>query len=135
MTMSGSRRLNMLCMMLKLISCFIITLVSQVYVRVCILLKSREHLHHFTKWEDFGPYNQLNPEISVLGDESQWSCICVLNLLMSPLSTILVLDFWNCSASVVFYCCCHFISWLNTDTDDTHRLMRISEIKMLFGLS
>jgi hypothetical protein len=43
----------------------------------------------------------------LLSQESERSCICVLGISNLPISTIFLLNFWNFSDSVIFFCCWH----------------------------
>jgi hypothetical protein len=45
----------------------------------------------------------LFTEVSVLSQESEWSCICVLGISNWPISTSFLLIFWNFSDTVIFF--------------------------------
>ena len=99
-----SRKLNILCIMFKVISFFIIKLFAMLYERVDILLTCGKHLHdriislrgEIWTGEVWAHKTNLTPphfiEVSVL-QESQRSYICVLRLSVLVLSTILIFDF------------------------------------------
>jgi hypothetical protein len=53
---SVSRRLNILCTMLRMIAFFIITMFSRLYVKIVIFLAGGKHLH-FTKTGGLGQHN------------------------------------------------------------------------------
>ena len=48
------------------------------------------------------------PFIEIPVHEGEWSCICVFGVSILPLSTILILFFWNLSDILVCFVC-HFI--------------------------
>jgi hypothetical protein len=66
-------------------------------------------------------------EVSVSSQENEQSSICMLRVSILPLSTMFLLDFWNCSDGVVFFIL-HFILilwlyWLSFLAHLTQRVM------------
>jgi hypothetical protein len=97
MTTSVQRILNM---MFKIIAFIKIRLFVCLYVRVAISLTCRNHLydHIITLRREVWAHNSsltlsLFTEVFVPSQESEKSCICVLEVSILPLSTIFLLDF------------------------------------------
>jgi len=107
MPISVSRRLNILCIMFKIVAFFIIMLFTWLYVLVVILLTCGKHLHAriiSLIGEVWAHKISLSPpffiDVPVPSQESERSCICVLGVSILPLSTILRFD---SPESVVFF--------------------------------
>ena len=100
-TTSVSRRLRILFIMFKIIVFFVITLFSRLYVRVGILLTCGKHLHDCIislsekVWaQKTRLTTSLFIEVPVPRQESERSCICVLEVsILSPSTMILIFDF------------------------------------------
>jgi len=85
MTTSVSGRLNILCIVFKIIAFFMITLFARLYEMVGILLTygKRLHDHIISRRVDVWAYKaSLNSpcfiEVPMPSQESEWPCICVL---------------------------------------------------------
>jgi len=94
--------------MFKIIVFFIITLLAMLYARVDILLTCAKHSHDLIfslTWEILAHKTSLAPpsfiEVPVPSQESEWSCICVLGVLILSLPTIFLLTFGT--VSTVWY--------------------------------
>jgi len=99
MTTSVPRKLNILCIMFKIIAFFIITLFARLYVRVDILLLYEKLLHDHIislRGEVWDNKISLTPplfiEIPVPSQECDQSCIVVLGLSILHISTSFLLD-------------------------------------------
>ena len=99
MTTSVSRRLNVLWIMFKIISFFIIALFAQLYVRVGIILTCGKHLHDritAVRWEVCTHKTGLTPPFSLRcmkqARKVNVMYLCVIVSVL-PLSTILIFDF------------------------------------------
>ena len=97
MTTSVSRRLNIL-----IIAFFIKTLFTQLYVRVGILLTRGKYLHVriiSIKWNFCDHKTSLTPplfiEVLVAIQESEWSCLWMLEVSILLLSMVALLDLRN----------------------------------------
>ena len=109
MTTSVSRRFNILCIMFKIIAFFILMLFTPLYVSGDISLTLGKHLHdHIISLRVEFWTHQVNLflplfiEVPVPSQESEWSCICVLGVLIDCASFYdFDIWFWNCSYSVV----------------------------------
>jgi hypothetical protein len=96
MTTSMSRRLNILCIMINIIAFYIITLLSWLHVRVSILLTCDRiiSLREEVWVHKTGLTLPLCYCIVVFQTGNiEWSCICVIEKSVLPLSTILIFDF------------------------------------------
>ena len=92
MTTSVSRRLNILCIMFKIIAFFIIKLFSRLYVRVGILLwKAFTCPHHFTKREGFAHKTSLTPPLVIEVPVPSQGYLCARGIDLT-LSRILIFD-------------------------------------------
>ena len=92
-----SWRINILCIMFKIIPFFMITLFSQFYVKVGIILTHGKHFHECVislRGEVWAYWTSLTPSLFIvkfLLPRSESSCICVRDIL--HLSTIIRLEF------------------------------------------
>jgi hypothetical protein len=95
----------------QFIAFFIITLFTLLYVKVGILLTYWKHLHdriislsRETCARKTSIALPLFIEVSVLSLESEWSCICVVEVSIDSFNDFSI-GFFNCSANVVFVVC------------------------------
>ena len=100
MRTSVSRRLNILCIMFKIIAFFIIMLFNRLYVRVGILPTYENHFHDriiSLRGQVWAHKTSLTPplfiNVSVPSLKSERSCICVLGYQLYLYFTILIFDF------------------------------------------
>jgi len=94
--------------MFKIIVFFIITILALLYASSDIFLTCAKHSHDFIfslAWEVLAHKTILAPpsfiEVPVPSQESEWSCICVLGVLILALPTIFLLTFGT--VSTVWY--------------------------------
>ena len=111
MTISVSRKLNVLYIMFMIIPFFIKTPFALLYVSVVFLLTYGKHLHDHiisVRGKIWVQKTSLSPphniEIPVPSQESEGSCICVFAVSILPLSTILEL-FRQCGILELFRQC------------------------------
>ena len=109
MTTSVSRRLNIVCIMISIIAFFVIKLLSWLYVRVGILLTCDRIISLIG--EVWVHKTTLAPplcyRIAVFQTGNiEWSCVCLLEKSVLPLSTILIFDFGI--VPTVWYFCYSF---------------------------
>ena len=94
--------------MFKIIAFFIIAILALLYASSDIFLTCAKHSHDFIfslAWEVLAHKTILAPpsfiEVPVPSQESEWSCICVLGVLILSLPTIFLLTFGT--VSTVWY--------------------------------
>ena len=109
MTTSVSRRLNIVCIMISIIAFFVIKLFSWLYVRVGILLTCDRIISLIGEvWvHKTTSAPPLCYRIAVFQTGNiEWSCVCLLEKSVLPLSTIFIFDFGI--VPTVWYFCYSF---------------------------